>query len=266
LVWTPDGRMLVISKPGRLFVVDEGVPNQLALDITRRVCNVKELGLVGIAVDPAFATNHFVYLYYTRRGGGTCTDDGASNLVNRVGRFVLGEDNTIERASERVIVDHIEAPGAHHVAGDLEFGADGYLYISVGDGLCTVVGPLHCGRLNSNSQKRRVPQGKILRVGRLGVPARTNPYVGTRGARRCTDPDGVPAGTGPCKEIFALGFRNPFRFARKPGTSTFYVNDVGAHTWEEVDRLAKGANYGWNVREGHWADSNGRRNTSIVEV
>jgi hypothetical protein len=82
-------------------------------------------------------------------------------------------------------------------------------------------------------------------------PSLTNPYVNAPGARRCTLPAGVPAGTGPCKEIFASGFRNPFRFARKPGTNTFYVNDVGQDTWEEVDRLHKGRNYGWNVREGH---------------
>ncbi|MGH8880982.1 MAG: PQQ-dependent sugar dehydrogenase, partial [Stackebrandtia sp.] len=253
MAWTPDGRMLVITKPGHLLVVEQGEPNQVALDLTSRVCSEKELGLVGIAVDPDFETNGFVYLYYTDHGGGTCTVDGGADLSNRVGRFVLQDDNTVDPASETVIVDHIVAPGAHHIAGDLEFGADGFLYISVGDGVCTVVGPSQCGPTNNNSQRLRVPHGKILRVGRNGGPAPTNPYVGEPGARRCTDPAGIPAGTGPCKEIFASGFRNPFRFARMPGTSTFYVNDVGMHTWEEVNRLAKGKNYGWNVREGHCA-------------
>jgi len=250
LAWTPDGRMLVISKAGQLVVVEPGSPNHVALDLTSRVCSLKELGLVGLAVDPEFASNGFVYLYYTNRHGGPCTDETQTNLANSVSRFVLAEDDTVSLDSEKVIVDHITAPGAHHIGGDLEFGADGFLYITVGDGVCTVVGPLRCGRQNNNAQLPNVPQGKVLRVGREGFPAATNPYMGRPGARRCTRPAGVRPGTGPCKEIFALGFRNPFRFARMPGTSTFYVNDVGSHTWEEVNRLAKGKNYGWNVREG----------------
>jgi glucose/arabinose dehydrogenase len=253
LAWTPDGRMLVISKAGQLVVVQPGAGNQVALDLTSRVCSLKELGLVGLAVDPEFATNGFVYLYYTNHHGGTCTDETQANLANSVSRFVLADDNTVALDSEKVIVDHITAPGAHHIGGDLEFGADGYLYITVGDGVCTVVGPLRCGRLNNNAQLRHVPQGKVLRVDREGLPAASNPYMGQPGARRCTRPAGVGPGTGACKEIFALGFRNPFRFARQPGTSTFYVNDVGSHTWEEVNRLAKGRNYGWNVREGRCA-------------
>ena len=251
LAFTPDGRMLVISKPGELRVVDDAGQAPVVLDLKPRVCSVKELGLVGLAVDPQFATNHFIYLYYTDHGGGTCTDQGGTRLENRVGRFVLGDDNNVSMASEKVIVDHIESPAANHIAGDLEFGADGYLYISVGDGGCSIGGNGDCGPLNTNSQRMNLPQGKILRVSRNGLPAATNPFISAAGARRCTNPAGVSAGTGPCKEIFASGFRNPFRFARKPGTNSFYVNDVGLHTWEEINRLAKGRNYGWNVREGH---------------
>jgi glucose/arabinose dehydrogenase len=250
MAWTPDGDMLVTTKAGRLVGVAEGQPNEVLLDITGRVCSDKELGLLGLAVDPEFETNRYVYLYYSQRRGDSCGEDGGRQPVNRVGRFVLPASGPILPSSQVVIVDNIVSAEAHHVAGDLEFGENGYLYISVGDGVCTVRGTRKCGATNTNSQDRAVPHGKILRVTRDGLPPATNPYAGAQGARRCTNPAGVPAGTGPCKEIWALGLRNPFRFARMPGTDKFFVNDVGLHTWEEVNLLAKGANYGWNAREG----------------
>ena len=250
LTWTPDGRMVITSKPGRVIVRHEDGTRTIALDISARVCDDIERGLVGVAVDPDFATNRFLYLYYTHEVRGSCGVRGP-DPANRVSRFVLGDDDTIAPGSEKVLVDHIVSLQAHHVAGDLEFGKDGYLYIAVGDGVCSVLEPSHCGPTDDNSQRLRLPHGKILRVTRTGEPPASNPYADARGARRCTRPSGVPPGHGPCKEIFASGFRNPFRFARKPGTNLFYVNDVGMNTWEEVDLLRKGRNYGWNVREGH---------------
>ena len=77
-----------------------------------------------------------------------------------------------------------------------------------------------------------------------------NPYVGAADARRCTAPGGPDPGTGPCTETFASGFRNPFRMDIRPGTSTPWVNDVGQDTWEEIDKVTSGGDYGWNVREG----------------
>ena len=221
--------------------MEEGRPNKVALDIGPRICAEGELGLLGIAVDPKFAENRFVYIYYSRDRGGQCGEPRTPNQpANQVGRFVLPDTNVIDPASEKVIVGNIISASAHHVGGDLEFGADDFLYITVGDGVCSVRGEQRCGVLNTNPQDRAVPQGKVLRVGRAGRAAATNPYVGKPGGRRCTDPAGIPAGTGPCKEIYAMGFRNPFRFARKPGTSIFFVNDVGERTWEEVDRLDPG--------------------------
>jgi glucose/arabinose dehydrogenase/PKD repeat protein len=248
--WTPDGRMLIASKPGRLMVVDDG-QRSVAVDISARICDQSERGLLGVAVDPAFERNRFVYLYYTHEVGGACADRPGRFPQSRVGRFILGNDNVLARRSERVIVDHLVSPAPYHLAGDLEFGEDALLYISVGDGVCSLRQPSRCGPVNDNAPNRSVPLGKILRVDRHGVPPDDNPYASANGARRCARPSGVQGGTGPCSEIFARGFRNPFRFARKPGTNTFYVNDVGLHTWEEVDRLRKGGNYGWNSREGH---------------
>lgn len=250
LTWTPDGRMVVTSKPGLVIVRRADGTQVTALDISARVCDDAERGLVGVAVDPAFETNHFLYVYYTHQVRGSCGGRGPAP-ANRVSRFVLEDDDTIARASEKILVDHVVSPKPHHIAGDLEFGSDGYLYISVGDGVCSLVSRSRCGPTNDNSQRRDVPLGKILRVTRSGRPPATNPYVGRPGARRCTRPAGVPSGPGPCTEIFASGFRNPFRFARRPGTNVFFVNDVGMDTWEEVDRLRRGRNYGWNVREGH---------------
>lgn len=249
LTWTPDGRMVIASKPGRVIVRHEDGATTTALDISARVCDDVERGLVGVAVDPDFDANGFVYLYYTHEVRGSCGAAGP-DPQNRVGRFVLGEDDTIAPSRETVLVDHIVSPEGNHIAGDLEFGTDGLLYITVGDGVCSLIEPTRCGPTNDNSQRLRLPQGKILRVTRTGAPPASNPYADAPGARRCTRPAGVPPGTGPCKEIFASGFRNPFRFARKPGTNLFYVNDVGLHTWEEVDLLRKGRNYGWNAREG----------------
>ena len=109
LTWTPDGRMLVTSKAGRVIVRREDGTQTTALNISARVCDDTERGLVGIAVDPAFEVNHFVYLYYTHEVRGACGVQNP-NPVNRVSRFVLGDDDSIAGASEKVLVDHIASP------------------------------------------------------------------------------------------------------------------------------------------------------------
>ncbi len=156
--------------------------------------------------------------------------------------------------SETVLADHMPSFNSNHNGGDLHAGADGYLYVSVGDSGCQLTDPTRCGPTNTNSRRLDIPNGKILRLTMTGAVPAGNPYAGAAGARHCTAPAGVPAGTGPCSETFASGFRNPFRFAQRPGTSSFYVNDVGQYTWEEIDSLAAGKDYGWNVREGHCAN------------
>lgn len=256
IAWLPDQRMLATTKEGRLWIFPRiqqgyGQPN-VVLDLSARICADIERGLVGLAVDPDFANNGFVYLYWTHDAHDDCANEGLADAPeNRVTRHELASDGSEVESSRTVIVDHIDSPRAHHIAGDLEFASDGFLYISVGDGVCRIPDVDVCGGQNNNSQLRRLPHGKILRVTRGGLPPPGNPYVGDDGARRCTRPSGAAPGRGPCLEIFASGLRNPYRIARRPGTSTFFVNDVGNHLWEEIDRLAKGANYGWNIREGH---------------
>ena len=253
--WTPDGRMLVTQDSGQLRVARGGslLPTP-ALDLAPRLCSGGERGLSGMVVDPGFATNSWVYLYWTNNAHGSCGEgDPATTPENRVARYTLGADDRVVDGSERVLVDHLPSPATNHNGGDLHVGADGLLYVSVGDGGCQIGDPTRCAALNPNSRRLDIPNGKVLRVTRTGEVPADNPYVGAAGARRCTAPAGVDPGAGPCTETFASGFRNPFRFAQRPGTSEFYVNDVGQGTWEEVDRLTRGADYGWNVREGHCA-------------
>ena len=254
IAFTPDGRMLIAQDSGQLRVARRG---QLlatpALNLGSRVCSGGERGLLGVAVDPKFATNHFVYLYWTHNVHGYCGQEGPDTPENRVTRYVLGDNDRIALSSEKVLVDHIASQRFNHNAGDLNFGADGLLYVSVGDGGCVLGGSTLCGALNTNSRRLDIPNGKILRVTRSGGVPASNPYVGATGARRCTLATGPQPGSGPCTETFASGFRNPFRFVQVPGTSQFYVNDVGQASWEEIDLLVRGKDYGWNVREGHCA-------------
>jgi glucose/arabinose dehydrogenase len=259
LAFTPDGRMLVTSRVGSLFVMrDTTILSRL--NIENRVCSNAERGMVGVAVDPDFGqgANRSIFVYYTAKRSTKCPlfndsdpSPAADFPVNRVSRFTLADDNTISAASEVVLIDHIPSPGIHN-AGHLEFGpVDNLLYVSVGDGGCLVSDLTRCQNQNTNARRQDHLLGKILRVNRDGTFPTSNPYAQDSGVRRCGNPSGVPAGTGRCGEIFATGLRNPFRFAFKPGTNTFHINDVGTAIWEEIDLGAKGADYGWNVREGH---------------
>jgi glucose/arabinose dehydrogenase len=252
IAFAPDGRVLLTQDSGQVRVVRNGHLNTTpAVSVASQLCADGERGLGGIATDPAFSSNHFIYVYYTHNAHNSCAVNGPSAPENRVVRYVLGSDDIARSAT--VIVDHLPSPSEHHEAGDLHFGADGFLYISVGDGGCTLGDPTKCDAANTNSRRLDIPLGKILRVTRDGWVPSSNPFTTTAGARRCTSPSGVSPGTGVCKETYASGLRNPYRFSRRPGTSSFYVNDTGQDTWEEIDNLAPGKDYGWNIREGHCA-------------
>lgn len=251
LAFTPDGRLLITTQPGQVRVYQNG---QLlaapALDISARTCPDQERGLVGVAVDPVFAANRFIYLFYTFKKFGVCENNTARSPVNRVSRFTLSDSNVIDPASEVVLVDGIPSPQGVHNGGDLKFAKDGYLYISVGDGGCDYAGDSGCFALNDASRDLHALVGKILRVTSTGAIPPTNPFTGSDSVR-CS-----PAGrTDPgkkCQETFAWGLRNPFRLGFDPNSAgtRFFINDVGERTWEEIDLGQAGADYGWNVREG----------------
>lgn len=254
LAFTLDGRMLVTTQGGTLRVYQGSTFLATALNLSSIICSNSERGLLGVAVDPNFSTNHSIYLYYTRKTSGSCPSNTSGSPVNRVARFTLAVTNTINPASEVVLVDNMPSPNGNHNAGDLHFGQDGYLYISVGDGGCDYNPPesSECGGNNDASRDQHILLGKILRITRDGDIPPSNPFQGA-GTARCNVTGRTTAGQ-KCQETFAWGLRNPFRFAFQPGTSQFYINDVGQGTWEEIDQGLSGADYGWNVREGHCAN------------
>jgi glucose/arabinose dehydrogenase len=147
------------------------------------------------------------------------------------------------------------SPNGNHNGGDLQIGNDGYLYVSIGDGGCDYAGDSGCGGMNDAARDLHTLTGKIVRITRDGEVPPDNPFTGAGTARCNAGP--TTAGT-TCREIYATGLRNPFRMAFDPNTpanvTSFRINDVGQNTWEEIDAGIAGANYGWNVREGHCAN------------
>ncbi len=271
LAFAPDGRLLITTQGGRLWVVRfdvAGTPTaftqalQLGAGGFPALCSNSERGLLGVAVDPAFLSNNYLYLFYTFNKFNSCptgNPSSASNPVNRIVRVTLAASDTVAPASHLVLADNIPTPNGNHNGGDLHFGIDGYLYASTGDGGCALPPASGCQASNANSRRRDVPMGKILRLNKAdGAPPSDNPWFGSAGSRRCTDPAGVPSGTGDCQETWAWGLRNPFRFNLDPDPAQggrMFINDVGTSLWEEIDLLQKNADYGFNVREGHCANN-----------
>jgi glucose/arabinose dehydrogenase len=222
-----------------------------ALDISNKVCENSERGLLGVAVDPEFSSNHYVYFFYTHNKFGTCPSyepTNPNNPVNRVSRFVMS-GNTISPSSETVLIDNMPSIGRHN-AGDLHFGKDGYLYISIGDGGCDYANNSGCQAQNDAARDTHVLLGKILRITRDGGIPPGNPYTGSNSAR-CNVTGRTDPGKN-CQETFAQGLRNPFRFAFDPDASgtRFFVGDVGQDAWEEIDEGREGADYGCSLCEG----------------
>lgn len=257
IAFTPDGRMLVTTQPGvlRVHTAAGGLVATAALNLGSKLCANSERGLLGVAVDPAFAANRFIYLYYTfNKFGNTCPTNTSAAPVNRVSRFVLADSNVVDPATETVLIDNIPSPAGNHNAGDVQFGKDGNLYVSVGDGGCDYAGDGGCGGSNDAARDQHVLLGKILRITPSGGIPADNPYTGA-GTARCSATGATSAGMR-CQETFAWGLRNPFRIAFDPTAAgtRFHINDVGQNAWEEIDLGSAGADYGWNVREGHCAN------------
>ncbi len=251
LAFTPDGRILVTTQDGTLRVFQGGsLLSTPAFDLSGQLCSDFERGLLGIAVDPAFATNHFIYVYYTFNAHDSCGHNNANAPVNRISRFTLPNTNLINLSSELVLIDNIPSPNGNHNAGDLHFGKDGYLYISVGDGGCDYAQDSGCAGSNNASRDDFILLGKILRITSTGGIPADNPYIGANSAR--CNVTGRTTSNKLCQETFAHGLRNPFRMAFDPNAAgtRFQINDVGQDTWEEIDLGQSAADYGWNVREG----------------
>jgi glucose/arabinose dehydrogenase len=227
-----------------------------------------ERGLLGLAFHPDFQDNGLLYTYSSEPNAGaptfptTLPPGSTPDHQNVVAEWqAIDPANPalgVNAASRRELM-RVDWPQFNHDGGDLAFGPDGLLYISMGDGggaddadgqefvvadgaLPANTAPIVGHQGDGNAQKLNTPLGKILRIdvagndsanGQYGIPA-DNPFVGATGL----------------DEIFAFGFRNPFRFSFDTATGALYVGDVGQNDIEEVDVVVKGGNYGWNAKEG----------------
>lgn len=253
IAFIPDGGMLVTSQSGEVWMVrQEQRLDTPVLDLSNRLCVNAFRGLLGLAVDPDYVNNQYIYLYYTFKNSGGCPIYNAFSPGNRVARFTVTND-VADPASEFVLLDNIPSPGGHE-GGDLQFGKDGNLYISVGDGYCDYAANSGCAGENDASRDQHILLGKILRVTATGDIPADNPFLG-EGTARCGKTGRTEPGN-KCQETFASGLRNPFRMAFDPNAdgTRFYINDVGQEGWEEINLGQAGADYGWNVREGHCAN------------
>lgn len=219
--FAPDGRLFITQQGGALRIVKNGtLLSTPALSLT--VDSAGERGLLGIAFDPAFSVNQFIYVYHTVPG---------SPASNRVTRFTMNGD-VANVASGQLILNVGNLTGAtNHNGGALHFGLDDKLYIATGENATT-----------SNAQSFANLYGKILRINSDGTIPTDNPFYND------------PNVTGNNRAIWALGLRNPFTFTFLPGSSRMFINDVGAGTWEEINEGIAGANYGWPDTEGPTAN------------
>lgn len=215
-----DGRIFIAEQKGQVKVVEDGqLLSTPVLNITVNEDGPEgytERGLLGITLDPDFATNNYMYIFYT-------TPDAP--VHSRVVRYTLN-GNVADMSSAQTIKDLDNLSSAHnHNGGALHFGPDGKLYIATGE-----------NATSSNSQNLDNTHGKILRLNPDGSIPGDNPF---------------PTGSDAQKMIWAYGLRNPFTFDIQQSTSRIFVNDVGQENWEEInDVTVAGQNFGWPHEEG----------------
>jgi glucose/arabinose dehydrogenase len=220
-----DSRLFVVEQAGRIRIVKDGSTlQQPYLDISERVRSGGEQGLLSMAFHPDYRNNGFFFVNFTDRSGDT-----------RVERFRVSSNPDVADGSSSKLVIGIDQPYSNHNGGLVMFGPDGMLYIGMGDGGSG-------GDPHRNGQSRNALLGKILR---LDV-TRGDPY---------SIPPGNPfaGGSGGKPEIWAMGMRNPWRFAFDRSAGLLYIADVGQNQYEEINvepASRAGLNYGWNIMEG----------------
>src|SRR5919112_1778290 len=189
--FAPDGRLFVAEQAGRVRIAKTNGTLVTFLDISLKVDSTGERGLLAVAFDPNFSTNHYVYLHYTQKATST------TSVHNRVVRVTASGDRAVA-GSEKLIFRLNNQDDPHHMGGALDFGADGKLYISTGD------------NVGGNTQTLQNLLGKMLRINKDGTIPTGNPFYASA--------------TGNNRAIWALGLRNPFKFAVQPGTGTIFIN------------------------------------------
>lgn len=268
----PANRVFVLERTGLIRVFDPAVPTaspatfmNMTSIVASSTSQGEERGALGLAFHPQWRTNGYFYVYYSNSTGGA---------NQRVSRFQFtGADpnaNTGNLASEAVFFRQAD-PASNHNGGDIMFGNDGYLYISVGDGggandstggsqkldggLFSGIFRIDVDRRTGNLEPNTPnPSGNILTItpnpnnGNLPyykIPA-DNPFIGATSFNGVALANPAYART----EYYAIGLRNPWRMNFDPANGRLYVGDVGQGTREEVDLIVKGGNYGWKWREG----------------
>lgn len=213
--FSANGQYLFIAdKTGKVFLVENDVlvPTPL-MDISAVIMTEGEMGLTHLCLDPDFATNHYVYVYYT-----------ILNRRNRVSRFTF---NPVAKTlgSEYILANLYPMTGNIHTGGAMNFGKDGKLYIATGE-----------SSHPAWAQDIYNQLGKVLRMNKDGSIPTDNPFYNVL--------------TDSLRYIYALGFRNPFAADIHPVTGRYFICDVGQNTYEEINEVVAGGNYGWATVEG----------------
>lgn len=226
----PDGRVWVAYQDGRIEVIEDGTPGTtLAFQLD---CDGSaEHGLQGLELDPDFETNGYIYVYYTAN---------SPSPHNRLSRLTVNPttENTILPGSEVALLDlpNLSEYGnpPWHIGGAVHFGLDGTLYVQIGE-----------SQQSAQSQDLDSPLGKILHLNADGTPAANNPYLNSSDGISWRD------------YVWASGLRNPFAGDLNPVTGQYFVADVGAGSWEEInDATLPGLNFGWPTTEGAFNQAN----------
>lgn len=215
----PDGRIFVCEQDGRLRVIQDGKLLSMPF-LTVNTDRNGERGLLGVALDPAFPQQPYVYVYYTTT---------SPQVHNRVSRFTANGNQAVP-GSERILLELEQLGANNHNGGAIHFGPGGKLFVAVGE-----------NTRSDRAQRLDTLLGKVLRLEKDGSIPTDNPFY-TRT-------------TGSYRAIWAIGLRNPFSLAVQPGTGRLFINDVGANKWEEINEGVAGSNYGWPDTEGPTTDS-----------
>ena len=243
----PDGdpRLFIVEQAGRIRIVRGGqLLTQPFLDITDRVASGGEEGLLGLAFHPNYAANGYFYVDYTH------LNSAGDTLYTVVERYtVSAAPDSADSASHKLIL-RIVQPYSNHNGGLVMFGPDGMLYIGMGDG----------GSGGDPENRAQDPDSLLGKLLRIDVD-HGDPYA--------IPPDNPFATSGGAPEIWALGLRNPWRFAFDRGAGLLYIADVGQNLWEEVNVTPAGQaglNYGWRITEGaHCFNPNPCSTTGLVQ-
>jgi glucose/arabinose dehydrogenase len=252
----PDGRCVIVTQDGSVLVRPAGGGALIAAGSFPVIAN-NERGLLGVAVHPQFAKNGQLFFYYSASNAGGGTDVARNRVVMRT----LGADSTLS-PDETPIVTGLAGPHNHN-GGALDVGPDGHLYVGVGDGGCNSGTPpealatptnFHGTCLADHPTSGAGGNGKILRVALDGGIPPSNPLVGATDVTACGATCGTPIAPdqlgAPREEVWAWGFRNPFRLWVDPRTGNVWVGDVGEVAYEEITVARAGRHHGWPWREG----------------